>query len=112
MNKNQQQSNQILIIFAIIGILIGLLLSCNPTKQISNINYINYQEYSIEKFDSICIIDSINKNLQNWHKLELRNYEDKSIITKYMFIKQNNDSINLIYIIEDNKIIKRKQYNK
>lgn len=84
---------------------------CKPTKQITQTN-IDYQEYSIEKLDSICLSDSISNELNLWHRIDLKDYETNLLLTKYMYIKILNDSCNLIYIIEDNKISKRLMYDK
>ena len=88
-----------------------LFLSCSTKKSINTkITYIDYQEYSFEKFDSICDADNLNKNLIVWHRIDLKDYETNTYKSKYMYIKFLSDTCNLIYIIENNKIIKRKIY--
>lgn len=102
-------------ILSIVLILFLLIMSdaCNPTKQISKTKqYINYQEFPFEKLDSICLSDSISNKLNLWHRIDVKEYESKSYLTKYMYIKILNDSCNLIYIIENDKISKRLIYGK
>lgn len=82
--------------------LIGCATYKSPSKDIIN-NYM--QIYSIEKFDSICKADTIPSILEQWHKFQLKDFESKLICTKYLYIKDKNS--NLIYIIDNKKIIKR-----
>lgn len=96
-------------ILNIISILILLLVSCKTNQQIINTN-IEYQEFPIEKFDSICFTDSLSFNLNDWYEIYLQDFETNKLHKKLMYIKILNNSCDLIYIIEDNKIMKRKFY--
>lgn len=107
----QQKKIKIKKIINIISILILLLVSCKSNKSVINNVNIDYQEYSIEKFDSICIIDNLSQNLNDWYEIYLQDYETNIYHRKLMYIKILNNSYNLIYIIEDNKILKRKIYD-
>ena len=80
-----------------------IIISCSTPKQVIEQQEIKFEQYSIEKLDSICITDTLSSNLNLWHKLELRDYESKIVTIRYMYIK-NSD---LIYIIDNNRVFKR-----
>lgn len=84
----------------ILILFLTFLLGCSTP---SWINYNNpKQEIVYYNIDSVCAADGISPNLKYWKELSLRDYEDNSKVTKYLYIK---DSI--IYIRTDSTIIKR-----
>ena len=40
------------------------------------------------QFDSICIVDKLNKNLSKWHQFATKDGETNEIFIEYMYIKQ------------------------
>lgn len=81
----------------IIILLLSFIVGCAaPTwTSISNNSSNRMIEYVFNKhqFDSICNADTIPNNLDLWINLPLRNYEDKSIIQMYMYIKKLDPEI-------------------
>ena len=67
--------------------------------------------YTYQQFDSICVADTLDKDLENWHMLPLRDYESKDNVSQYIYIKSlgENESIYRLQIINDStyKITKR-----
>ena len=67
--------------------------------------------YTLSQFDSICIADNLNPNLQDWGKLKLTDYETKEKFIQYLFIKSlgNNEQIYRVQFVNDSivKVTKR-----
>ncbi len=77
------------------------LCCCKSNASIQKLPYNTY--INLNKFDSICIADTLPHNINLWHKLELKNFESKDRFIQYMYYK-NSD---IIYIIDSISIIKR-----
>ena len=76
-----------------------LLCSCGtPAWFITN----SMQEHTYINVDSVCLVDSLPTDINQWIPLTLKDYEDNTILNKYIFIR---DSIT--YIRTDSNIVKR-----
>lgn len=106
-------------IFVALTVLL-MIGSCSPKVTIPIYEEIPYgvvMENAFEgywtkvQFDSICNADAIEKDLNKWHVVPLRDGETKSNISQYMYIKslgQNEIIYRLQKISDDNfKITKR-----
>lgn len=74
-----------------------LLISCGTPQYVSPT-----REYIISNIDSVCQVDTLPTNTQDWILNPMQDYETKEGIIQYLYIK---DSI--IYIRTDSTIIKR-----
>ena len=67
--------------------------------------------YNKCQFDSICVADTLDMDLNNWLIVPLRDYETKKNVSQYIYIKSlgKHESIYRVYKIDDNtyKITKR-----
>ena len=67
--------------------------------------------YTIEQFDSICIADTINPNLNEWQKLAIKDYESGEDASQYFYIKSlgEHENIYRVFYVNDSilKITKR-----
>ena len=102
-----------------IFICIIALLSCSPTELVTNIEreqgdkmFVPMKgKYSIEQFDSMCIADTLPRDLSEWQFIGYRDYEDRSKICLYLLLKENGKYETMYRvegIIDDSvKIIKR-----
>ena len=91
-----------------------LFLSCNP-KVIEKIDkgdvMVNTMKgkYSYAQFDSMCVADTLPRNLGYWHFLELKSYEDNQRVALFMLIKKDGTVYRVEETMDDSvKIIKRK----
>lgn len=78
-------------------ILLLLIVSCGTPKYVSPT-----REYIISNIDSVCQVDTLPTNVQDWILNPLQDYETKENVIQYLYVK---DSI--IYIRTDSTIIKR-----
>lgn len=74
-----------------------LLISCGTPQYVSPT-----REYITSNIDSICQVDTLPTNSEDWILNPLRDYETREGIIQYLYIK---DSV--IYIRTDSTIIKR-----
>lgn len=67
--------------------------------------------YSAYQFDSICKVDDINSNLNDWQKLSIQDYENGVDASQYFYIKSlgKNEIIYRVFMVNDSvyKITKR-----
>lgn len=77
-------------------IFFALLISCAPKIVVTDNVFGNGRmfmsmngNYSNEQFDSMCIADKLSKNLSDWERLMLKEYETGENITLYSFFKKN-----------------------
>lgn len=96
-----------------------IALSCNP-KVISGIEkskVIRTQmngKYSMEQFDSMCVADSLPRNLGYWDYLGLKDYESNQRTALFFYMK-NIGTDDVLYKVEETmddsvKIIKKLMY--
>jgi len=90
-----------------------LILSCNPKISNDNIFYGSVMfnamngKYSMAQFDSMCVADTLPRNMMDWEFLGLVDYESRQRVSLFSYYKKN-----VVYRIEDTlddsvKIIKR-----
>lgn len=60
------------------------------------------QEHSYNNIDSVCLVDSLPIDLSKWQRMDLKDYESKERLTKYIIIKDT-----VTYIRTDSNIVKR-----
>lgn len=80
-----------------ITLLILILISCGTPQYVSPT-----REYITSNIDSICQVDTLPINSEDWILNPLQDYETREGIIQYLYVK---DSI--IYIRTDSTIIKR-----
>lgn len=96
-----------------------IALSCNP-KMINGIEKSKIistpmkGKYSMAQFDSMCVADSLPRNLGYWDFLGLKDYETKQRTSLFFYIK-NMGTDDILYKVEETmddsvKITKRLMY--
>ena len=93
------------------------LFACSSLqKSVENNIYGEAMKNSFERlftkpqFDSICVADSLPKDLKKWHRMQIRDFETKDGKEMYLFIKRlgKNEQIFRLETIRDSlKITKR-----
>lgn len=98
-------------------LLIGLSLNCcglfkkvqKQTKPIGNEIYdvmiSRTMDINAYQLDSICVADTLERNIDEWISNSFIDYTTENIITKKMYIKQNSKKQQTIYVltlIDDN----------
>jgi hypothetical protein len=95
-----------------------LILACTPksivdgNKDMGNTMLLNFSgKISMAQFDSMCVADTLPKNLMDWKFLGLKDYESNQRVSLFMYMKRNNKE-EIMYRAEDTmddsvKIIKR-----
>ena len=72
------------------------------------INAIN-KKVSMAQFDSICIADTLPRNLGYWHFLDLKSYEDNKRVSLFSYVKKDGTVYKVEETMDDSvKITKRK----
>ena len=67
------------------------------------------KKISMAQFDSMCVADTLPRNLGYWHFLELKSYEDNQRVALFMLIKKDGTVYRVEETMDDSvKIIKRK----
>lgn len=94
-----------------------IVCACTTTKtpytqEYDNLMVNEYEGYyNKHQLDSICIVDTIEPNLEKWHILGLRDGETNENVTQYLYIKTLGEfeSIYRVQKINDDryKITKR-----
>lgn len=79
----------------IIIFLFILLVCCSPKTYLSMSNEYE-RNFTYEQFDSICKVDTISNDLNDWHNLVFYTDGYKGAIKEYMYIKYT-DSTEIIY---------------
>lgn len=97
--------------------LVLMVCACTTTKlpytqEYDNIMLNEYEGYYTPyQLDSICVADTLEPNLNNWHIIGLRDDETKENVSQYLYIKTlgEKESIYRVQKIDDNtyKITKR-----
>lgn len=85
----------------LILIFLILLYSCGVPTWFT-INSQPMQEHSYNNIDSVCLVDSLPTDLSEWKRMDLKEYESKERLTKYIIIKDT-----ITYIRTDSNIVKR-----
>lgn len=85
----------VFVLFLLIGCTTPTWINVSNTSSNLEINY----SLTKSQFDSLCYADTLPINLDLWLVLPLRDYEDKNIIERYMYIKQL-EPYHYIYILE------------
>lgn len=103
------------IVFLFVALFVGV--GCRTHKEIVNStdNTFMYnafeKEFTYVQFDSICIADTIDKDLKNWYSLSSLDGETNTPFTEYLYIKSlgNNECTYRLYVTDNNtyKILKR-----
>lgn len=55
------------------------------------------KDFTYAQFDSICVVDAIPMDLEQWKAYSSRDYETNNVITEYMFIKSLETNAEVIY---------------
>ena len=67
------------------------------------------RKISMAQFDSMCVADTLPRNLGHWHFLELRYYKKKQRTALFMLIKENGIVYKAEETMDDSvKIMKKK----
>lgn len=56
-------------------------------------------EYNAQQVDSMCVVDILPRDLNDWIRRSYNDYETKEYVTRYMYIKELNDNREMIYIV-------------
>ena len=56
-------------------------------------------EYNARQIDSMCVVDVLPRDLNDWIRRSYNDYETKEYVTRYMYIKELNDNREMIYIV-------------
>ena len=56
-------------------------------------------EYNAQQVDSMCVVDVLPRDLNDWIRRSYNDYETKEYVTRYMYIKELNDNREMIYIV-------------
>jgi hypothetical protein len=56
-------------------------------------------EYNAQQVDSMCVVDVLPRDLNDWIRRTYSDYETKEYVTRYMYIKELNDNREMIYIV-------------
>ena len=105
--------------YFLFAIFLIFTVACSPNYTVESSNDVygahmlnafeNY--YTKAQFDSICDVDNINPDLQQWHILSLRDYETNENVSQYLYIKSlgANEIIYRVHPLDSNtyKITKR-----
>jgi hypothetical protein len=95
-----------------------IILSCSPKvinggdDILGNAMMIAYnQKVSMSQFDSICVADTLPRNLAQWTFLEFKEYELTKRVSLFMYLKRNGKKESM-YRVEETmddsvKIMKR-----
>lgn len=57
--------------------------------------------YSVAQFDSICGVENISSNYKEWHKFTYVDFEDRTEIVRYLFIRMLSDDKEVIYTLNE-----------
>lgn len=61
--------------------------------------YQTTHEYKQYQLDSMCVADNLPNNLDQWIKRTYQDYETNVYIDRYIYIKEINDSYEMVYIV-------------
>ena len=56
-------------------------------------------EYNARQIDSMCVVDVLPRNLNDWIQRSYNDYETNEYVTRYMYIKEMNNNYEMIYIV-------------
>jgi len=57
--------------------------------------------YTVQQVDSMCVVDVLPRDLNNWISKSYNDYETKKYIVRYMYIKELNNDAEMIYILTE-----------
>jgi hypothetical protein len=76
--------------------------SNNDTEIVMGATQNMYQvthEYDARQIDSMCVVDVLPRDLNDWILRSYNDYETKEYVTRYMYIKELNNNREMIYIV-------------
>lgn len=106
------------LIFSLCLLLFLLLTACNPTLKVTSkpsitnntsdtlvigsLNpgmYMKTYYFNEAQVDSMCVVDKLPQNLNEWVNSSFTDYETNAIIIRYIFIKEYDNDYEMIYVI-------------
>ena len=87
------------------------VFSCGPTVKVKHNGdgtvtvagtqsmYRITHEYTQYQLDSMCVADNLPEDLTKWLSSSYRDYETNVPVVRYMYIKEMNDSYELVYVV-------------
>lgn len=58
-------------------------------------------EYDARQVDSMCVVDVLPRNLNDWISKSYNDFETNEYVVRHMYIKELNDDSELIYIVTE-----------
>ena len=92
-------------------VLLSGLISCGPTNKVVTGseneevvvgNQRMYQEnnrYNTRQVDSMCVVDALPRNFEEWIRRTYTDYETNAYVVRYVYLKVINDNYELVYIV-------------
>lgn len=107
----------LLVIFSMTscGLLFKQKQNNDPQTYGTSMRILYDKDFTYAQFDSICVVDVIPQDLEQWISHSAQDYETGKMITEYLFIKSidsNNEEIYRLIILDEDtyNIYKRITY--
>ena len=92
-NKTMKTFKNLLIGLLVIASMSGCGLLCRhkqntPDTYATSMRILYERDFTVAQFDSICVADTIPRDLKLWKSYSMRDYETNKPITEYLYIKR------------------------
>lgn len=106
--------NKFLSLIVLLSVIFSLN-GCGLIKKISNKNnsdtevvmgatqnmYQVMHEYNARQIDSMCVVDALPRDLNEWLSKSFNDYETNEYVVRRMYIKELNNNREMIYLITE-----------
>ena len=58
-------------------------------------------EYNARQIDSMCVVDALPRDLNEWLSKSFNDYETNEYVVRHMYIKELNNNREMIYLITE-----------
>ena len=58
-------------------------------------------EYNARQIDSMCVVDALPRDLNEWLSKSFNDYETNEHVVRHMYIKELNNNREMIYLITE-----------
>lgn len=58
-------------------------------------------EYNASQIDSMCVVDALPRDLNEWLSKSFNDYETNEYVVRHMYIKELNNNREMIYLITE-----------
>ena len=108
--KNNLKMKKLILFITAVLLFIGCGVSNKSVVNQSMYGYV--KNIDCRQLDSICVVDDLSNNIEEWFKMEFVDYETRNVVTEFLYIKDVSETYDAMYILVKNgeckyKITKR-----